>query len=113
MVRTLTGLSVLCNGHRFTRMSLAHTLVIADYPIGYASGFGETLFNLFTGFPREKLWTAHPGHISPAGEKQRAQSISLPSPSRQHWLPNRISLAYYPFLKAQQFQAARQTVRLL
>lgn len=95
------------------RKSAAPTLVIADYPIGYASGFGETLFNLFTGFPREKLWTAHPGHISPAGEKEWAQSISLPSPSRPHWLPNQISLAYYPFLKAQQFQAARQTVRLL
>ena len=53
--------------HRFTRMNtdqirVAETLVIADYPIGYASGFGETLYNLFTGFPREKLWTAHPGH---------------------------------------------------
>ncbi|HEX7331840.1 MAG TPA: glycosyltransferase [Pyrinomonadaceae bacterium] len=96
-------------------MNAAPTLVIADYPIGFASGFGETLYNLFTGFPREKLWTAHPGHNVPADEKQRAQSISLPSPSRPHWLPlpPQISLAYYPFLKAQQFQAARQTVRLL
>lgn len=91
----------------------AATLVIADYPIGFASGFGETLYNLFTGFPREKLWTAHPGHNVPVVEKQRAQSIILPSPSRPHWLPNQISLAYYPFLKAQQFRAARQTVRLL
>ena len=93
------------------RKSAAPTLVIADYPIGFASGFGETLYNLFTGFPREKLWTAHPGHNSP--DKPRAQSISLPSPSRPHWLPNQISLAYYPFLKAHQFRAARQTVRLL
>jgi hypothetical protein len=95
------------------RKSAAPTLVIADYPIGYASGFGETLFNLFTGFPREKLWCAHPGHNEPAEGKQRAQLISLPSPSRPRWLPNQLSLAYYPFLKAQQFQAARQTVRLL
>ena len=101
------------NGHKFTRMNVAETLVIADYPVGYASGFGETLFNLFTGFPREKLWTAHPAHNAPADEKRRAQSITLPSPSPPRWLPNQISLAYYPFLKAQQFQAARQTVRLL
>jgi hypothetical protein len=89
------------------------TLVIADYPVGYASGFGETLYNLFSGFPSDKLWTAHPRHISPADDKKRAESINLPSPSRPHWIPNRISLAYYPFLKAQQFRAYRQTVRLL
>lgn len=89
------------------------TLVVADYPIGYASGFGETLYNLFSGFPSEKLWTAHPGHISPADDKRRAQSITLPSPSRPHWLPNRISLAYYPLLKAQQFRASGHAVRLL
>jgi hypothetical protein len=95
------------------KTGLAPTLVVADYPVGYASGFGETLYNLFSGFPSEKLWTAHPGHIAPAQDKIRGQSIRLPSPSRPHWLSNRISLAYYPFLKAQQFQAARQSVRLL
>jgi glycosyltransferase involved in cell wall biosynthesis len=89
------------------------TLVIADYPIGYASGFGETLYNLFSGFPSEQLWTAHPGHTSPADEKRRAQSINLPSPSRPGWLPAQVSLAYYPLLKARQFRAARETVRLL
>lgn len=89
------------------------TLVIADYPIGYASGFGETLYNLFSGFPSEQLWTAHPGHTSPADEKRRAQSINLPSPSRPRWLPAQVSLAYYPLLKARQFRAARETVRLL
>ncbi len=93
--------------------ALNPTLVIADYPVGYASGFGETLYNLFSGFPEEKLWTAHPGHIAPAEDKQRAHSINLPSPSRPPWLNNRIGLAYYPLLKAHQFQAARQTVRLL
>jgi hypothetical protein len=41
-------------------MMSSPTLVIADYPIGYSSGFGETLYNLFNGFPDEKLWTAHP-----------------------------------------------------
>jgi hypothetical protein len=89
------------------------TLVIADYPIGYASGFGETLYNLFTGFPSEKLWTAHPGHLSPSEDKRRGQSIYLPSPSRPGWIPNQISLAYYPLLKAQQFLASRDTVQVL
>ena len=46
------------------------TLIVADYPVGYASGFGETLYNLFSGFPSEKLWSAHPGHIAPAADKQ-------------------------------------------
>ena len=89
------------------------TLVIADYPVGYASGFGETLFNLFSGFPDEKLWAAHPGHISSADGKRRGQSIKLPSPSRPGWMPQRISLAYYPFLKVQQFQAAKNSLRML
>jgi len=89
------------------------TLVIADYPVGYASGFGETLYNLFTGFPNEKLWNAHPGHITAPADKQLAQSVRLPSPARPSWLNNRIALAYYPFLKAQQFQAVRRAVRLL
>jgi hypothetical protein len=89
------------------------TLVIADYPIGYASGFGETLYNLFSGFPSEKLWAAHPSHTSPAEDKRKATSVKLPSPSRPRWIPNRISLAYYPFLKAQQFQAGNHAVRLL
>jgi glycosyltransferase involved in cell wall biosynthesis len=87
------------------------TLIIADYPVGYASGFGETLYNLFSGVPKEKLWSAHPGHIGPA--KDKAQSVKLPSPSRPQWVNNRIALAYYPLLKAQQFQAARESVRLL
>jgi hypothetical protein len=90
-----------------------NTLVIADYPVGYSSGFGETLYNLFSGFPTEKLWSAHPAHVSPAPGKRRAQSIELPSPARPSWLPNRISLAYYPLLKLQQFRAAREAVRLL
>jgi hypothetical protein len=89
------------------------TLVLADFPVGYASGFGETLFNLFAGFPAEILWTAHPGHISPAAGKNRGQSINLPSPARPRWLSQQLSLAYYPFLKAQQFLASRQAVQLL
>lgn len=89
------------------------TLIVADYPVGYASGFGETLYNLFSGFPDEKLWSAHPGHIKPAEGKQKAQSVCMPSPARPRWLSNRIALAYYPFLKAQQFRAVRDAVRLL
>ncbi len=89
------------------------TLVIADYPVGYTSGFGETLYNLFSGFPSEKLWSAHPAHVRAAEGKRRAQSIELPSPSRPRWLPSRISLAYYPLLKMQQFRASRDAVRQL
>jgi hypothetical protein len=91
----------------------SNTLVIADYPVGYTSGFGETLYNLFSGFPSEKLWSAHPAHVAPAEGKRRAQSIELPSPARPRWLPNRISLAYYPLLKMQQFRASRDAVRQL
>src|SRR5678815_2086819 len=91
----------------------SNTLVIADYPVGYTSGFGETLYNLFSGFPGEKLWSAHPAHVRPAEGKRRAQSIELPSPSRPRWLPSRISLAYYPLLKMQQFRASRDAVRQL
>ena len=86
------------------------TLIVADYPVGYASGFGETLYNLFSGFTGEKLWSAHPGHLEPANDKRKARSVRLPSPARPRWLNN---MASYPLLKAQQFQAAREAVRLL
>lgn len=86
------------------------TLIIADYPVGYTSGFGETLYNLFSGFPEERLWSAHPGHIAAAEDKRRGQSVPLPSPARPRWLNNSAS---YPLLKAKQFRAAREAVRLL
>jgi hypothetical protein len=91
----------------------SQTLVVADYPIGHASGFGETLYNLFDGFPTDKLWTAHPSHIVTAPGKNRARSVKLPSPARPQWLPQRAALAYYPFLKVKQFRASREAVRLL
>lgn len=89
------------------------TLVIADYPVGYASGFGETLFNLFSGFPDDNLWSAHPGHLFAAAEKRRGQSVNLPSPRRPHVLPNHLALTYYPFLKAHQSWAAKRSVQRL
>ena len=89
------------------------TLVIADYPVGYASGFGETLFNLFSGFPDEKLWSAHPGHLCAAAEKRRGHSVNLPSPRRPRALPNRLALTYYPFLKAHQSWATKRSVQRL
>jgi hypothetical protein len=91
----------------------SQTLVVADYPVGHASGFGETLYNLFHGFPADKLWTAHPSHQVAAADKTRAQSIKLLSPARPQWLPHRVSLSYYPFLKVKQFRAAGEAVRLL
>lgn len=89
------------------------TLVIADYPIGYASGFGETLYNLFCGFPREMLFAAHPGHLPAARGKESGQSIHLTSPLRPGWLPAKLSHAYYPMLKARQWIASLHTVRML
>ena len=91
----------------------SQTLVLADYPVGHASGFGETLYNLFDGFPSNKLWTAHPSHMIVADGKKRCVSIRLPSPARPQWLPSGASLAYYPLLKVKQFRAAREAVRLL
>lgn len=91
----------------------SQTLVLADYPVGHASGFGETLYNLFDGFPSEKLWTAYPSHMTVAAGKTRAKSLELPAPARPQWLPSGASLAYYPLLKLKQFHAAREAVRLL
>jgi hypothetical protein len=87
--------------------------VIADYPVGYASGFGETLLNLFTGFPDEDLWTAHLGNLSTEEHKKKGQSVKLPSPRRPHFIPNKISLTYYPVLKSQQYLAAKRSVQML
>jgi len=87
------------------------TLVIADYPVGYASGFGETLFNLFSGFPDDRLWSAYPGHLGVADEKKKGQSVKLPSPTRPSLIPGRLSLTYYPFLKVQQRRAAKRALQ--
>jgi len=91
----------------------SRTLVIADYPVGYASGFGETLLNLFSGFPDDDLWTAHLGHLSAEELKKKGQSVKLPSPRRPGFIPNRLSLTYYPVLKSQQFWAAKKSMQLL
>src|SRR4030095_499282 len=88
-------------------------LVIADYPIGFASGFGETLFNLFDGFQAEYLWCAHPKKNVPVINKRRGESVELPSPQRPSAIPSSLSLGYYPFLKAQQFVARRRSIFLL
>ena len=92
---------------------MSQTLVLADYPVGHGSGFGETPFNLFDGLPSDNLWTAYPSHMSVAAGKTRAESIRLPAPTRPEWLPSGASLAYYPVLKVRQFRAAREAVRLL
>jgi len=85
--------------------------VIADYPIGFASGFGETLFNLFSGFPEDRLWSAHPRHLNVADEKKKGQSVKLPSATRPSVIPGRLSLTYYPFLKVQQRLAAKRALQ--
>ncbi len=91
----------------------APTLVIADYPIGYASGFGETLFNLFDGFPRQLLWSAHPGHLRPAQGREIYQSLPFTSPQRPPWWPENFTLPYYPVLKARQAAAVFRSARRL
>jgi len=85
----------------------APTLVLADYPIGFSSGFGETLYNLFSGFQTTGLWSAYPGHNAPA--KQLGKTVSLPSPSRPKWLPSQLSIAFYPALKTLQLIASKRT----
>jgi hypothetical protein len=89
---------------------MSPTLVIADYPVGFASGFGETLFNLFDGFQAEDLWCAHPKKNVPVVNKRRGQSVELPSAQRPAAIPSSLSLGYYPFLKAQQFAARRTSI---
>src|SRR5690349_15471337 len=83
------------------------TLVLADYPIGFSSGFGETLYNLFNGFQTASLWSAHPAHNLPS--KHLGQTVTLPSPSRPKWLPGKLSMAFYPALKTLQLIASRRT----
>jgi len=92
---------------------MSPTLVIADYPVGFASGFGETLFNLFDGFQADYLWCAHPKINVPVINKRRGESVELPSPQRPFVIPSSLSLGYYPFLKAQQFAARRRSIVLL
>ena len=92
---------------------MAPTLFIADYPVGFASGFGETLFNLFDGFESSHLWCAHPKKNVAVANKQRGHSVELPTPQRPSVIPPSISLGYYPFLKVQQFAARRRSLRLL
>jgi len=92
---------------------MAPTLVIADYPVGFASGFGETLFNLFEGFREDYLWSAHPKRNIPVANKRRGQSVELPSPQRPSAIPQSLALGYYPFLKAQQFAAWRASITRL
>ena len=87
------------------------TLVLADYPIGFSSGFGETLYNLFSGFQTATLWSAHPVHNSPS--KPLGQTVELASPSRPKWLPAQLSLAFYPALKTRQLMASKRTAAQL
>ena len=77
------------------------------------AGLGRRCTTYSRVFRSDSFWSAHPGHIAPAADKQRARSVRLASPARPRWLNNQIGLAYYPLLKAQQFKAARQAVKLL
>lgn len=89
------------------------TLVLADYPIGYPSGFGETLLNLFQGFPDELLWNAYPRHLTPSLGNSRGHAIIFESPQRPRWLPVQLGKAYFPILKLRQFAAQRAILKQL
>ena len=84
---------------------LRNLLVLTDYPIGYASGFGETLFNLLEAYPEEKIWNAHPLHLKAAPGKKIGRSYPFVAPTRPTGWPERLSLFYYPVLKLQQVRA--------
>lgn len=89
----------------------ARTLVLADFPIGYASGFGETLFNLFQGFPDDRLWNAYPSGPQTVTGKARGQAMPFRSAQRPGWLPSVLRHSYYPVLKVQQALAGRRLFR--
>jgi hypothetical protein len=84
----------------------AGTLVLADYPIGYPSGFGETLYNLFRGFSPHNLWTACQGGFKPAKGKELGRYIGLRAPRRPLRWPSRFASFYFPVLKVRQYLAS-------
>lgn len=92
---------------------MRNLLVLTDYPVGYASGFGETLFNLLKAYPGGKLWNAHPRHLKAAPEKKLGQSCPFSAPMRPAAWPEPLARFYYPLLKVQQAKAIRQNFRSL
>lgn len=92
---------------------MRNLLVLTDYPIGYQSGFGETLFNLLQEYPDKKIWNAHPHHLKPAPGKAHGQSYPFIAPLRPKSWPERLNTLYYPVLKLQQAIARSQVFRML
>jgi hypothetical protein len=93
--------------------TMRNLLVLTDYPIGYSSGFGETLFNMLEMYPGEKLWNAHPLHLKAAPEKKLGQSCPFNAPMRPAAWPEPLAHFYYPILKVQQAKAIRQIFKSL
>jgi glycosyltransferase involved in cell wall biosynthesis len=94
-------------------MRFGRILVVSDYPIGFPSGFGETLFNLFKGFPTENVFCAYPEHLRPVPEKQFGTPIPFKSPLRPSRLPGALNHFYYPWLKLRQrFSSVRVVATL-
>jgi hypothetical protein len=94
-------------------MSAGRVLVVADYPIGYASGFGETLFNLFTGFPSQNVFCAHPSGTEPAPGKEFGRSVPFDFPQRPAWASYHIRNVFYPYLKLCQHAARAKLISCL
>jgi hypothetical protein len=91
-------------------MSPGRILIVADYPIGYASGFGETLFNLFRGFPSQNVFSVHPSTTKPAPGKEFGRFIPFDFPQRPAWAPHYMRNAFYPYLKLCQHAARTRLI---
>jgi hypothetical protein len=83
-------------------------LVLGDYPIGYANGVGETLANLLTTYPENRLFQAHPSHHQARPGTARGRSLAYTTPLRPKGLSRVLSPLYYPILKFRQMLAARR-----
>jgi hypothetical protein len=94
-------------------MSAGRILVVADYPIGYANGFGETLFNLFTSFPTQNVFCVHPSRNNPVPSKWFGRSVPFDFPQIPAWAPRVGRNAFYPYLKWRQHAARARLVSQL
>ncbi len=86
-------------------------MLIADYPVGHSSGFGETLQNLFHGFPANLLWNCYPSHLRDGCERPFGRIVNVDIPGAPKWIPSSMRLLYQPVLKFLQQTSLRHAVR--
>lgn len=80
-------------------MEPAGTILIADYPVGHSTGFGETLRNLLRGFPEELFWNCHPSRYADGSVTQFGRNMPVETPRIPEWVPRSMRLFYQPMLK--------------